>query len=237
MLPYRWTTKRGLRARRQRHPILLFTRERHAQFQQLNDNVPELGEEHLIILRIPLHMFLLVLVVLQRLIRRQHHQALTPCILKLLRPIPPPHPPLLAQQQPIIIIAHDCWAEAPGPLEPAAVGVAAAEGVGTAEGDDFAVVEAHTAEDSAQVGLLFGAVGEAAVGGAEAEVAVLAAGAPGDGGALHLLDGADAGEGPEVRVGDPGVFFWKRRLAWCVWVVYARGGVYLSLVGESHGRL
>ena len=57
--------------------------------------------------------------------------------------------------------------------------------------------------------LVFGAVGEAAVGRAHGYVAVGAAGAPGDGGALHFLDRADAGEGPEVGVGYPGVFCWR----------------------------
>ncbi len=59
--------------------------------------------------------------------------------------------------------------------------------------------------------LFFGAVGESAVGGAHADVAVLAAGAPGDGGTLHFLDGADAAEGPEVGVGDPGEFVYASR--------------------------
>ena len=57
------------------------------------------------------------------------------------------------------------------------------------------------------MGLLFGAVGEAAVGGAEGDITVGAAGAPGDGGALHFLDGGDTGEGPEVGVGYPGELF------------------------------
>ena len=56
--------------------------------------------------------------------------------------------------------------------------------------------------------MIFGAVGEAAVGRAHGDVAVVAAGTPGDGRALHFLDGADAGEGPEVGVGYPGVFCW-----------------------------
>lgn len=55
--------------------------------------------------------------------------------------------------------------------------------------------------------MVFGAVGEAAVGGAEGDVAVGAARAPGDGGTLHFLDGGDAGEGPEVGVGYPGELF------------------------------
>ena len=84
--------------------------------------------------------------------------------------------------------------------------MAAAERVRAGEGDDLAVVEAHAAEDGAQVGLVLGAVGQAAVGRAHGHVAVCAARAPGDGGALHFLDGADASEGPEVGVGYPGMF-------------------------------
>ena len=84
----------------------------------------------------------------------------------------------------------------------------AAEGVGAGQGDDFPVVETHAVEDGAEVRLVFGAVGEAAVGRAHGDVAVGAAGAPGDDGALHFLDGADAGEGPEVRVAYPGEFLW-----------------------------
>ena len=87
--------------------------------------------------------------------------------------------------------------------------MAAAEGVGAGQGDDLAVIETHAVENGAQVRLVFGAVREAAVGRAHGDVAVVAAGAPGDGGALHFLDGANAGEGPEVGVGYPRVFFWK----------------------------
>ena len=46
-------------------------------------------------------------------------------------------------------------------------------------------------------------VGEAAVGRALRGEAVDAAGAPGDLGSAELLDGRDAGERPEVAVGDP----------------------------------
>lgn len=91
--------------------------------------------------------------------------------------------------------------------------MAAAEGVGAGQGDDLLVVEAHTVEDGAEVVLAFGAVGEAAVGRAVGDVSVGAAGAPGDDGALHFLDGADASEGPEVGVGYPGVFLCAA-LAW-----------------------
>lgn len=84
--------------------------------------------------------------------------------------------------------------------------MAAAQGVGAGEGDDFLVVEAHAPEDGAQVRVALGRVGEASVGGAGGEFFVGAAGAVGDGWALHFLDGGDAGEDPEVGVGDPWVF-------------------------------
>lgn len=87
--------------------------------------------------------------------------------------------------------------------------MAAAQGVRAGERDDFPVVEAHAAEDGAEVGLVFSAVGKAAVGRAHTYVAVGAAGAPGDEGALHFLDGGYAGEGPEIGVGYPGEFLWR----------------------------
>ena len=59
--------------------------------------------------------------------------------------------------------------------------------------------------------MFLGPVGEAAVRRAEGDVAVGAARAPGDGGALHFLYGGDAGEGPEVGVGYPGELFCEER--------------------------
>ena len=146
----------------------------------------------------------------QRHVRRQHHERLATGILVLLRPVPLLPAPPLRQQQPIVIIRHDRRGERPGPVEAGAVRVAAAKGMRSGQGHDFAVVEAHAAEDGAQVALILGAVGQAAVGCAHGDVAVSTAGAPRDERALHFLDGADAGKGPEVRVGYPGVFSWGK---------------------------
>ena len=145
----------------------------------------------------------------ERHIRRQHHERPAARIFILPRSVPLPPIPLLAQQQAEVIVRDHGRREGPRAVEAGAVGVAATEGVGAREGDDFPVVESHAVEDGAQVRLVFGAVGEATVGRAHGYVVVGAAGAPRDGGALHFLDGADAGEGPEVGVGDPGVFFWR----------------------------
>lgn len=114
-----------------------------------------------------------------------------------------PESPFLTQQQSEVIVAHDRGAETPGSVEPAPIGVAATQSMCPAQGYDLTVVEAHAAEDGAQVGLLFRSVGETAVGRAHADVSVSAARAPGNDGALHFLDGADAGEGPEVGVAYP----------------------------------
>lgn len=84
--------------------------------------------------------------------------------------------------------------------------MAPAQGVGAGQSDDFLVIEAHASEDVAEMLAALGGVGEASVGGAGCDVFVGAAGAVGDGWALHLLDGGDAGEDPEVGVGDPGEF-------------------------------
>lgn len=242
--------------RLQFHPLILLTRKRHPQLQKLNHNIPKLPKENPIVGRIPLHMLLKQRILNQRHIRRQHHQALALNILKLLGAIPLLIRPLLAQQEAEVVVRHHDRGEGPGAVEAGAVGVAAAEGVGAAEGDDLAVVEAHAAEDGAQVGLLFGAVGEAAVGGAHADVAVGAAGSPGDYGAfglfvsgdrgewlegrkrktrtLHFLYCGDAGESPEVGVCDPGKLF----LDWVQEISSGFQAGVRSVVtfrGESHG--
>lgn len=75
-----------------------------------------------------------------------------------------------------------------------------------AQSDNLAVIETHTAKDGAEMGLLLRAVRETTIGRAHADVSVRSAWAPGHDGTLHFLDGADAGECPEVGVGDPGEF-------------------------------
>ena len=190
----------------------------------------------------------------ERHVGRQHHERLAPRVLVLPRPVPLAPAPPLRQQEAEVIVRHDGGGEGPGPVEAGAVRVAAAQGVGAGQGDNLPVVEAHAVEDGAQVGLLLGAVREAPVGRAHGDVAVGAAGPPGDGGALHFLDGADAGEGPEVGVGYPGVFCYKgESLEWMLFVGGERGlgtfywfeevsgcfqagvGSVVTFGGEAHG--
>ena len=144
------------------------------------------------------------LVLHQRHIRRQHHQALRLHILILLGPIPLPPPPLLIQQQAEVIIANDRGRKGPRAVKAGAIGVAPPQSMRAAQRYNLAVVEPHAPEDRAQVILPLGAVRESSVGRAEADVAIGAPGPPGHRGALHLLDGCHARERPQVRVGDPG---------------------------------
>lgn len=76
-----------------------------------------------------------------------------------------------------------------------------------AQRNDLTVIEAHAAEDGAEMGLLFRTVGETSVGSAHGHISVGSARPPWDYGTLHFLDGADAGEGPQIGVGDPGELF------------------------------
>ena len=170
------------------------------------------------------------LILHERHVRRQHHQAFRLEILVLLRPIPLLPAPLLVQEQAEIVIGDHGRREGPGPVEPGAVGMAPPQRVRAAQRHNLAVVEAHAPKDRAEVVLSLGAVGQAAVGGAEADVAVRPPRPPGDGGALHLLDRRRTGQRPQIRVRDPRelCFDWLEEVAGgfqpCVRAVVAFGG-------------
>lgn len=185
-------------------PLVLGDSERHTELKQLEHSVRELAEEDIVVLGIPLGVLAEHLVLDDLHIGRQHHERLGLDILILLRTIPLLPGPLLLEQKLIVVVCQGGRGEGPGTVVARAVGVATAEGVGTGQSNHLSVVEAHAAEDGADVLAVLGGVGEAAVRCAEGDVAVGAAGAVGDLGALHLLDGTDAAEDPEVGVGDPG---------------------------------
>jgi hypothetical protein len=75
----------------------------------------------------------------------------------------------------------------------------------SAEGDNLLVVEAHTAEDIAQMLVALGGIWQTSIGCAARDILICSSRSVWDDGALHFLDGDDAGEDPEVGVGDP----WK----------------------------
>jgi len=89
--------------------------------------------------------------------------------------------------------------------------VGSAQRVGTDEGDHLAVIEAHASENSTDVLLVLGGIRKTPVRSAGRDILVLTARSPWDGRTLHLLDGADTSQGPEVRVRDP----WELRCELC----------------------
>ena len=104
----------------------------------------------------------------------------------------------------------------------------------TGKGDHGAVVETHAAEDGADVASVLAGVGKTAIGCAEGDVAVGAASAVWDLGALHFLDGADTGEDPQIRVGDP----WEGLLDGLEEIaggLETSVGAVVTFGGEAHG--
>lgn len=155
--------------------------KRHSQLKKRTKHIRKVLEKLVIILRIRLDILLETLILNQRHIRRQHHQTLRALILILLRALPCAEIPFaLVEQQAEVVVCYDGGGMGPRAFEAGAVGVAAAEGVGAGESDDFLVVETlsriyqhlvggnlitfsthHAAEDCAEVLLFFAAVREA----------------------------------------------------------------------------
>lgn len=188
------------------HPLALHAArsKRHAELKEPHDDVGEIPEEGIVILRVLLHHGAELLVLDEGHVGRQHHQGFGLGILELLGTVPFLPAPLLLEQQLVVVVGQRRGAEGPGPVEAGSIGVASAQGVRAREGDNLLVVETHAVEDVAQMAVLLAGIRQPAVARHEGSVAVGAARSPCDGGTLHLLDGGDAGEGPEVRVGDPG---------------------------------
>jgi len=184
-------------------PLVLGLREWYTELEKLDQYVGKLLEEDLIIGSIALDVRAEALVLDERHVGGQHHEALGLNILVLFRAVPLLPGPLLLQKQLVVVVGQSGGREGPGTVIARAVGVAATERMGTGQGDHFLVVEAHATEDGADVLLVLGSVRETAVGSAVRDVTVGAAGAVGDLGALHLLDGGNTGKNPEIRVGDP----------------------------------
>lgn len=79
--------------------------------------------------------------------------------------------------------------------------MATTQRVSPTERHNLLIVESHAVEDISEVLRCLRGVGQAVAGRVGVLVEVGAAGVPRDGGATHLLDSDDAGEGPEVGVG------------------------------------
>lgn len=100
-----------------------------------------------------------------------------------------------------MIAVRERKCHSPRSVEARPVLVAPPERVRPRKRDNLLIVETHPVKDVPQVVLILVAIGEAAVGSAVFGKTVLASRTPGYLGTSHLLYRADAGEGPEVRVG------------------------------------
>jgi hypothetical protein len=215
-------------------PLVLRLLERHAKLKQRNDRIAKVLEEKVVILGIHLGVLPEALVLDQLHISGQHHERLGLDVLELLGAVPLLVSPLLVEQQLVVVVGHGGGREGPWAVEAGAISVAAAQSVRAGQSNHFLVAETHASENGADVAAVLGCVGETTIWCAEAEIAVGAAGAVGDLGTLHLLDGADAGEDPEVGVGDP----WEGFLDGLEEVA---GGLetgvcaVVTLGGEAHG--
>lgn len=208
--------------------------EGNTELEKSHDNIGEIVEEGVIVLGVPLDVGLEALVLDQGHVGGQHHKSLGGDILELLGAVPLLVRPLLLHEKLVVVVGEDGRGEGPGARETGAVSVAAAESVGTRESDDLLVVEAHAVEDGAEVLLLLGSVRETTVGSAVRDVTVVAAGSPGDLGALHLLDGGNTSKGPEIGVGDPGELL-LNGVEEVTGSVKTSVGAVVTLRGESHG--
>lgn len=195
------------------------------QLEKSGDNLGEIVEERIVILSVLLDPWHEALILDQNVIGWQHHQRLRLLILQLLWSIPLLPLPALLQQKSVVIVGQDCWGESPWTLESRAISVAASQGMGAGQSNDLLVVEAHAAEDVAEVLGALGGIWETSVWSAGGDVLVGAAWTVWDCWAGHLLDGADAGEDPEIGVGDP----WELL---CLWLSVS---IHLAFFGVRGG--
>lgn len=118
--------------------------------------------------------------------------------------------PLLLQHQLVVVVGQNGRAESPWAVEATAVGVAAPQRMGTRQGHNLTIVEAHTPKNGAKMRLLLGSIREAAVRRAHAHVAIGSTRTPGNDRALHFLQSSNARQRPEIGIADPGELLCKR---------------------------
>lgn len=196
--------KESLIERALEDPSLVFgLLEGHSKLKQGGDCLGKVLEESIAVLGIQLGVLLEALVLNKLHVSGQHHEALGLDILKLLGTIPLLVRPLLLEEQLEVVVGQGSGREGPGAVKAGAVGVAAAEGVGAREGDHGTVIESHAAKDGADVAAILGGIGQTAIRSAEGDITIGTASTVRNLRTLHLLDGANTTENPQVRVADP----------------------------------
>lgn len=176
--------------------------EGNPKLEQLHNDGAEVLEEGIVVRSVLLHVGLEDLVLGKGNIGGQHHQGLA-LVLELLGAVPLACCPLLAQEQCKVVVGEDGGREGPGTLKSRSVGVASAKSVSAGEGDDLLVIEAHAVEDVTEVAAALGSIGKPAVRSAGSDVSIGTARSPWDDRALHLLNGGDTTESPQVGVSNP----------------------------------
>jgi hypothetical protein len=116
--------------------------------------------------------------------------------------------PLLVQEKLVVLVCHNCWGECPWTRETTSVGVAATQGVSTAQSNDLLVIEAHSVKNVSQVLVSLATIWEASIWCAGSNVLVQSAGSVWDGRALHFLNRDHTSKDPKIRVGDPWELFY-----------------------------
>lgn len=193
--------------------VLAALSERNTELEQPDENGGEVLEEQVVVGGVLLNPGLESLVLNQDNIGGKHHEGLGGLVLVLLGAVPLLLGPLLIKKEAVEVVGHNGRGEGPRTLVARSGGVASANGVATAEGDNLLVVESHAVEDVTQVLGTLAGVGQTAVGGAGSSVVIATARSVRDDGSQHLLDGADTAKDPEIGVGDPGVLGCSKLLA------------------------
>lgn len=193
--------------------VLAALGERNTELEQLNENGGEVLEEQVVVSGVLLNPRLESLVLNKDNIGGKHHEGLGGLVLILLGAVPLLLGPLLLEKEAVEVVGHNSRGEGPRALVARSGGVASANGVATAEGDNLLVVEAHAVEDVTQVLGALAGVGQTTIGSAGSSVVIATAGSERDDGSQHLLDGADTGKDPEIGVADPGVLGCSKLLA------------------------
>lgn len=193
--------------------VLAALSKRNTKLEQLDENAREVLEEQVVVGSVLLNPRLESLVLDQGNIGGKHHEGLGGLVLELLGAVPLLLGPLLIKKEAVEVVGHNGRGEGPRTLVARSGGVASADGVATAEGDNLSVVEAHAVEDVTQVLGALAGVGQTAIGGAGSSVGIATARSVRDVGSQHLLDGADTAKDPEIGVGDPGVLGCSKLLA------------------------
>mmetsp|Transcript_25474 Transcript_25474/g.42952 ORF Transcript_25474/g.42952 Transcript_25474/m.42952 type:complete len:427 (+) Transcript_25474:115-1395(+) len=175
---------------------------RAVQRQELGVGGGEVAEEGLLVVRIQTGRLGELGVGAQRHVSGKHHEALGLHVLILEIAIPLAGLPLLVHELHEVVVVEGEGTGGPGAVEAGAGHMAASQGVGTREGHDLGVIEAHATKHVTEMGSTLRGIRETAIGGTVGAVRLVRASqSMGNLWASSELDGSGASSGPEVSRG------------------------------------